>query len=275
MAAISSSTRRARSTRARSKPARPSSASARAGRRVSRSFARICAFRRPSALGLELPFSWRSLSIPPLPLPTRSLRRRHASPRISARGEGPPRAIRAPARPRGAAPSREAGVKPVVGRPVASSNSMAAQTASGRAPRSSERREVSGHRGRVPAREVLLQERDRERAPFFRIGRASDLVDEREPARSRLGEHRVERLHRRGERRAAGQDLLRVADLRADRAEDGHARGRTAEERQTRLRHQGEESGGLEHDGLAAGVRTGDDEQAFCAGSSRSSGTTA
>ena len=35
---------------------------------------------------------------------------------------------------------------------------------------------------------------------------------------------RRERFHRRGERRAAGHDLLRVADLGADRPKDGHAR---------------------------------------------------
>ena len=129
-----------------------------------------------------------------------------------------------------------------------------------------ERREVSGHQGAAAARQVLLDERDREGAPFFRIGRAADLVDESERARPRPIQDRGERFHRRGERRAAGQDLLRVADLGADRPEDGHSRGRTAGERQTRLRHERKEPGGLEHHGLAAGVGTGDDEQALLRG---------
>ena len=85
-----------------------------------------------------------------------------------------------------AAPAREAGVKPVVG------TAGRLVELHGRADRVGprgreilERREVRGHEGAPPARQVLLEERDRERAAFFRIGRAPDLVDERERARAR------------------------------------------------------------------------------------------
>ncbi len=107
-----------------------------------------------------------------------------------------------------------------------------------------------------------LEQRDRDGASLLGIGRAADLVDERERVRPGLREDRGQALHGRGERGAVRQDRLGVADLRADRAEYRQARPDGRGNRDAALREHREEAGRLQHDGLAAGVGPRNDEQA-------------
>ena len=114
-----------------------------------------------------------------------------------------------------------------------------------------------------PAREALLEKRDRQGAALFRVGRAADLIDQGEHPRPRFPQDRRHGLHRGGERGFAREDLLRVADLGADRAEHGDARGGPAGKRQAGLGHEREEPGRLQDDRFASRVGPRDGEQAL------------
>ena len=115
---------------------------------------------------------------------------------------------------------------------------------------------------RAPAPvQVRLQIRHGQGAALFRIGCGADLVHEREVARGGFFEDSGERLHGRRERRAVRQDLLRVADLRSDRAEYRKTRSDLRGHREAGLGEQAEEAGRLQNDRLAARVGTGDHEQ--------------
>ena len=64
----------------------------------------------------------------------------------------------------------------------------------------------------------------------------------------------------RRERAQAGLDRLLVADVGEHRSEDRHARAVGRRNSQARLRHQRQQPGGLQGDGLAAGVRARDQQ---------------
>ena len=102
------------------------------------------------------------------------------------------------------------------------------------------------------AQEVLC-DRDGERSAFFGIGGRAELVQQDERRRVGLARDAVEVDDVRGEAREVALDGLRVANVGVDAGEERQPRfvGRN---RNTRLRHQGQQPDGLERDSLAAGV---------------------
>src|SRR5439155_3923527 len=162
--------------------------------------ARRLPFAREVPLGLPQPldrrFRLRFLQLPPAPgfsedLP-RAAEQCLRETLLPRHGEGP-------------AAARETGMEPVIG-PARFLVELHGR-ADGIRPTGGEvleRREVRRDERAAPAGEVLLQESDRERAPFFRVRRAADLVDQGEAAGARVAQDRRERFHRGRERRSAG-----------------------------------------------------------------------
>ena len=74
--------------------------------------------------------------------------------------------------------------------------------------------------------------------------------------------HRHDVRDVRGERAEARRDRLLVADVGEHGPEHGNLRAARSRNQQAGLRHQRQQSRGLQRDGLAAGVRPGDDEHA-------------
>jgi hypothetical protein len=118
--------------------------------------------------------------------------------------------------------------------------------------------EMSDH---APAARKVAGDGDGQRGAFFGIGGGAELVEQHQ--RARVGEAReaVEVGDVRGEGGERGLDGLRVADVGQERGEDGKAGGRGGNG-QAGLGHHGQQRGGLEGDGFAAGVGAADDELA-------------
>ena len=112
------------------------------------------------------------------------------------------------------------------------------------------------------AREILLEDGDRERRAFVGVRAAAELVDEHEAPRRRLGEDARRARHRRRERREVAEEILRVARDDEHLVEDGERRARRGRDREARLREEREEADGLHRDALAARVRAGQEEKA-------------
>ena len=176
------------------------------------------------------------------------------------RGGQCPGARRSPAR--GSARARHTGVC-TLGRPVSGLKPNAARRRAGR--RRRVRLQCVGVRRGHDERAALLKMIDdgsAQRAALDGVGPAAHLVEQHErrlfePA---LDCHEVR--HMRGERAQARRDRLLVADVRKDRPEGRERAPFVDGDEQSGLSHQREQAEGLERDGLAAGVRPGDDERA-------------
>ena len=115
-------------------------------------------------------------------------------------------------------------------------------------------------------------DRDGERGAFFRVGGGAEFVEKDE--RVCIGKTReaIEIDDVRGEGGELGLDGLRVADVGEECGEDGKAGGGCGNGK-AGLGHHGEQRGGFEGDGFAAGVGAADDELAGSVVSSSVSGT--
>ena len=106
---------------------------------------------------------------------------------------------------------------------------------------------------------------DGQRRALFGIGGGAELVEQDQRVGAGEAREAVEIDDVRGEGGELGLDGLRVADVGQECGEDGKA-GRRGGHGQAGLGHHGQQGGGLEGDGFAAGVGTADDELAICGG---------
>ena len=121
---------------------------------------------------------------------------------------------------------------------------------------------VVGRRGREHASlEQGLEYRHRERRTFIRIGAGADFIEQSEISALCLGERRDHVAKMRRERRERLRDGLLVADVGED-PPDHRKAAAVRGNRETARRHRSEQADRLQGDRLAAGVRTGHDEDA-------------
>ena len=99
---------------------------------------------------------------------------------------------------------------------------------------------------------------------FFGIGGRAEFVEQDQRLRSGGAGDEIDVGDVRGECREILLDRLVVADVGEDGVEDGKL-GAVRGHRHSRLRHQREQADGLQRDGLAAGIGSGDDELAALA----------
>ncbi len=107
----------------------------------------------------------------------------------------------------------------------------------------------------------MLDDRRRQRAALVRIGAGADFVEQDQRRQLQLAIHRHQVGDVRRERAQARLDRLFVADVREHAAEHRQLRHRRRQV-QSRLRHQREQARGLERNGLATGVGSGDQQHA-------------
>ncbi len=96
-------------------------------------------------------------------------------------------------------------------------------------------------------------------ATLVRIGASADLVEQNQRRQFEVALERDQIGDVGREGAEAGGNRLRVADVRKDGSKHRKA-SRSGGHMKTRLRHQRKEPGGLERDGLASGVRTGNQQ---------------
>ena len=107
----------------------------------------------------------------------------------------------------------------------------------------------------------VVEERLRQRGSFRRVGARAQLVEQDQAVRPGRLDDAHDRAHVARERRERLGDRLLVADVGEDVAEDGQPTAFGRRDVETGLMHQGEQAEGAQCDGLAAGVRAGDDER--------------
>jgi hypothetical protein len=100
------------------------------------------------------------------------------------------------------------------------------------------------------------------RSALFRIGGRAQLVEQHQRLRGGMVRDEIDVGDVRGKRRQVLLDRLVIADVGKDRVEDGQL-GAVGRNRDARLRHQGQQSDGLQPYRLAAGVGAADDELAM------------
>ena len=115
---------------------------------------------------------------------------------------------------------------------------------------------------------------DGQRRALFGIGGRAQFVEQHQRMRGRVVRDEIDVGDVRRKRGQVLLDRLVVADVGEDGVEDRQL-GALGRNRNSRLRHQRQQSDGLQRDGLAAGVGAADDELAMLASSSTVSGTTA
>ncbi len=125
--------------------------------------------------------------------------------------------------------------------------------------------EVGGDDGPGSAAEEMLGDGDSEGGAFLGIGGGAQLVEENERTRGGLSGDAVEIADVGGEGGEILLDGLRVADVGEEGVEEGDD-GFVGGDGNSGLGEDGEEAGGLEGDGFAAGVGAADDELAVRAG---------
>ena len=128
-----------------------------------------------------------------------------------------------------------------------------------------ERGVVGGDERPCAGGEEVCGDGDGERGAFFRIGGGAELVEKDE--RMSVGEAReaIEVEDVSGEGGELGLDGLGIADVGEECGEDGEAGGGSGDG-QAGLGHHGQQRGGFEGDGFAAGVGAADDELAGLGG---------
>ena len=116
--------------------------------------------------------------------------------------------------------------------------------------------------GRVPAPEVI-DDGHAERAALDRVRARPDLVeqDQRWDRQRPIHRGQVPEMGREGAQ-ARSIDCSSPMSAKTER-KTGHARSVGGRNPQTGLGHQGEQSGGLQRDRLAAGVRSGDQQSSW------------
>ena len=112
---------------------------------------------------------------------------------------------------------------------------------------------------RAAAAEVI-DDGDAERAAFGRIGARAHFVEQHQRRHDEIAIHRRDVGDVAGERAEARVDRLLVADVGEQRSEHRQPRALGRRNVQARLRHQRQQPRRLERDGLAAGVRPGDEQ---------------
>ena len=98
-------------------------------------------------------------------------------------------------------------------------------------------------------------------ATFFRIGRRADLVEQHQRVRRHVYDHFADMGNVRRKSAKALFDRLIVADIRQHLLENRKRRF-TRRHRHPGLRHERQQSGGLERHRLSAGVRPADEQRA-------------
>ena len=104
----------------------------------------------------------------------------------------------------------------------------------------------------------------RQRGAFFGIGGGTQLVEQNQRMRGRLVRDEIDVGDVRRKGREILLDGLVIANVGEHRIEDGQL-GALGRNRNTRLRHQRQQSDGLERYGFSAGIGTADDELAMLA----------
>ncbi len=117
----------------------------------------------------------------------------------------------------------------------------------------------------APAVEEVAGDGDGERGAFFRIGGGAKLVEQDEGLRIGQAREAVEVDDVRGEGGELSLNGLGVADVGEECGEDREAGGGGGDG-QAGLGHHGQQRGGFEGDGFAAGVGAADDELAMLGG---------
>ncbi len=103
-----------------------------------------------------------------------------------------------------------------------------------------------------------------QRRALFGIGRRTQLVEQHQRMRGRLVRDEIDVGDVRRKGREVLLDRLVVADVGEHRIEDRQL-GALGRDRNARLRHQRQQTNGLQRHGLAAGVGTADDDLAMLA----------
>ncbi len=124
---------------------------------------------------------------------------------------------------------------------------------------------MGGDEGPGAGGEEVAGDGDGQRGTFFGIGGGAQLVKQDEGAVVGQAREAVEVGDMGGEGGEGGFDGLGVADIGQESVEDGEAGGGGGDG-QTCLSHHGQQGGGLEGDGFAAGVGSADDELAGLGG---------
>jgi len=106
-----------------------------------------------------------------------------------------------------------------------------------------------------------FQNRRGERRPFHGVGARAQLVEQDEAAAVRLPDHADDVRHMRGKSAERLLDALLVPDIRQHLVEHGNLASVPRRDHQAAHRHQRQKADRLERDGLAAGIRPGDDER--------------
>ena len=107
----------------------------------------------------------------------------------------------------------------------------------------------------------VLDDGDGQRRALGRIRARAELVKEQQRALIARLQHTHGVGHVRRERGQRLLDALLVADVGHDLVEHGHGAAVGTRDVQAALRHRREQTDSLERDGLAAGIRAGDDER--------------
>ena len=116
-----------------------------------------------------------------------------------------------------------------------------------------------GHHRRA-ARAEVVDDRDAERSPLGRVGARSHLVEEHESRTIQLARHLHDGRQVRGEGRQVGRDRLLVADIGVDLPEDREPAPGRGGDVEAALRHEAQETYGLEGHRLPARVGPADHE---------------
>ena len=107
----------------------------------------------------------------------------------------------------------------------------------------------------------VLDDGDGQRRALGRVRAGAELVEQQQRPVVALLEHAHGVRHVRRERGQRLLDALLIADVGHDLVEHRHGAAVGTRDVQAALRHGREQTDGLERDGLAAGVRAGDDER--------------
>ena len=134
-----------------------------------------------------------------------------------------------------------------------------------------ERGEVGGDAGPGVEREEVAGDGYGEGGAFFGVGGGAELVEQDERGWICVAGDVVDVDDVGGEAGEIALDGLGVADVGEDGGEEGED-GLFGGNGQAGLGHEGEQAGGLERDGFAAGVGAGDDELAGFAGEGEGEG---
>jgi len=108
---------------------------------------------------------------------------------------------------------------------------------------------------------AMFDERDSQRGAFGRVGPRAQLVKQDERAVVADLDHIDDVLHVRGKSGQRLFDRLLVTDVGQHQIKGGNEASVVCRDMQSAFCHQGQKANGLERDGLAAGIGSGDDER--------------